>query len=134
MRVIHALRPNHIPQLHALYQTVWWADTRTLEETHRVLEGSSLHIGLVDEEDNLIGFTRVLTDGVFKALMFDVIVHDDWRGRGLGNRLMAEVKAHPWLAGVRHLELYCREDMKAFYEQHGFRADLGDIHLMRHTV
>ena len=36
----------------------------------------------------LLAFARVLTDGVFKAFVFDVIVAAECRGRSLGSRLM----------------------------------------------
>ena len=131
MRVISELSEAHVLQLHALYASAWWAKTRSLEDTRRCVRGSSICIGLVDGEDALQGFCRVLTDGVFKAVVFDVLVSPAHQGRGLGALLMAQLKAHERLAQVGHIELYCKDDVQAFYRHHGFAPQGHDLHFMR---
>jgi len=81
--------------------------------------------------DNLIGFTRVLTDFTFKALIFDVIVHLDHRKEKLGDKLINLVKTHSKLRQVKHFELYCLPELFEFYKKHGFDKNIGEIHLMR---
>lgn len=130
---IDRLQAHHIAQLHALYRNEWWANARTEEEASLVLQGSSLTIGVVDEQDNLIAFTRVLTDYIFKAFIFDVIVSPDWRGKGLGDALVQQIKTNERLTRVKHFELYCKGDMIDFYTRHGFTHELGDLNLMRWT-
>jgi len=131
MEIIYDLNEDHIKQLYELYQQEWWAKGRTFETTRECVSGSQICIALVDSND-LIGFTRVITDYTFKALIFDVIVRVDQRGRGLGNRLVSLVKSHKMLNRVKHFELYCLPDMGDFYRQHGFDIPL-EIHLMRCT-
>ena len=86
MQTIYALSDEHLIQLHQLYQQEWWSETRTLEDTRRGVQGSQLRIGLVDEQDALIGFARVLTDYTFKAFIFDLIVRQDQRAQGIGKQ------------------------------------------------
>ena len=93
--------------------------------------GSQICIGLTDDTGNLIGFVRVITDYTFKALVFDVIVADAHRGKGLGDHLIKLVLEHPDLARVRHFELYCLPDVGPFYERHGFSTEVGGVRLMR---
>ncbi len=130
MKVIYELGSKHIEQLHQLYQEEWWTKGRTLEDTRKCVANSQLCIALVDAQDNLIGFARVLTDFTFKALIFDVIVREDQRGKGLGDKLMGLIKSHDKLSGVRHVELYCLPDMNDFYARHGFTTR--DVQLMRY--
>lgn len=132
MKVIYELSNRHIEQLHQLYQKEWWTKARTLEDTRRCVANSQLCIALVDAQDNLIGFARVLTDFTFKALVFDVMIREDQRGKGLGDRLMGLIKSHEQLSGVKHLELYCLPDMNDFYEKHGFTTNVCGVQLMRH--
>lgn len=129
----YELNEKHIKQLHSLYQDVWWAKGRTLEDTRQCVLGSQICIGLLDDDSNLIGFARVLTDGVFKALIFDVIVAENMRYRGLGEHLITLIKSHPRLKNVRHFELYCLPDMQAFYTKCGFNAGLDGVTLMRYV-
>lgn len=128
---ISEMSERHIAQLHALYQGEWWTRGRSLEDTRRCVRGSQICIGITSEDDDLIGFVRVLTDFTFKAILFDVIVAPSERGKGLGHELLALARNHERLQSVRHLELYCLPEMSAFYEKHGFSADVGDVRLMR---
>ena len=79
----------------------------------------------------LQGFARVLTDYVFKAFIFDVIVAENRRGSGLGKTLVSLVLNHEKLRSVKQFELYCLPEMSGFYEQLGFSSDVDQVELMR---
>lgn len=128
-----ALLPKHIEQLHMLYQNESWSKGRTLEETRRCAGSSTLVFALMDERENLAAFTRVISDKIFKAIIFDVIVDEKYRGDGLGDRLVSMVKNHPELIAVKHFELYCLPELEPFYERHGFTTEVSNMRLMRHT-
>lgn len=134
MQLIEVLTERHIAQLHQLYLQQSWSNTRTLEETHLVVAGSSLLLAFVDSDDNLIAFTRVLTDGIFKALVFDVIVDAQYRSQHLGSSLIAAVKNHPRVQRVKHIELYCLPELHSYYQQFGFVTNIGGMQLMRLTM
>ena len=131
MRIVHQLDEARIAQLHAFFAREWWTAGRSLDETRRCVEGSQVRIGLLDDADDLVGFVRVITDYTFKALVFDVIVADAHRGKGLGDRLVELVLEHPDLARVRHFELYCLPGVAPLYERHGFSTEVGGVRLMR---
>ncbi len=131
MNVIYSLTENHIAQLHTLYQQEWWTKGRSAEEAKKCILGSQICIGIVSETDELVGFARVITDYVFKAFIFDVIVRHDARGLGLGNRLLSLITTHQQLESVRHFELYCLPETMAFYTKHGFASDVGKIQVRR---
>ena len=82
MRIVHQLDEARIAQLHAFFAREWWTVGRSLDETRRCVEGSQVRIGLLDDAGDLLGFARVVTDYTFKALIFDVIVADAYRGKG----------------------------------------------------
>jgi len=132
MIAIYRFTEDHLAQLHALYQQEWWTKDRSLEETKSCVAGSQICIGLTTQNDELIGFARVLTDFTFKALIFDVIVRNDHRKTGLGDKLLSLIKSHQKLGNVKHFELYCLPEMFDFYAKHGFTPEIGEIRLMRH--
>ena len=131
MEFIYELDEGQIKDLHTLYQREWWTKGRSLIDTKACVEGSQICIGIVDVSGRLQGFSRVLTDYTFKALVFDVIVSEACRGTGLGDKLMALVMNHEQLTHVKHFELYCLPELYAFYKRWGFSSDVGDITLMR---
>jgi predicted GNAT family acetyltransferase len=63
-----------------------------------MLEGSDVVLALQDAgSQELIAFARALTDGVYKALIFDVMVTPAYRGRSIGCILMGALLDHPLL-------------------------------------
>jgi len=130
-RSIQKLTPAQIDDLHTLYRREWWTKDRTKEEIEIMLEHTDFIFGLVDERERLAGFARVLSDRIFKAEIYDVIVDPAHRGRGLGKRLMEEILAHPDLRRVKQFNLQCLEEMKPFYEELGFADLSGELVYMR---
>lgn len=59
------------------------------------IEGSQICIGLIDKQSKLQEFVRVLTDYIFKALIFTVIILDEFQNKWLGLKLISLIKNHP---------------------------------------
>ena len=131
-RRVDALSESQIEDLHRLYQNEWWTQGRPLEDVHRMLNATRILVGFADPATGrLIAFARVITDDVYKALVFDVIVDPAARQKGLGRSLMTAVVEHPALSFVKHFELYCRPELIPFYERWGFRQIDGQLCFMR---
>jgi len=77
-------------------------------------------IPILSVDAALAAFARVLTDWVYRAIVFDVIVATDYRGRGLGATLVEHITTHPRLAQVECIQLFCTPDMQPFYQKYGF--------------
>lgn len=131
MTIIYQFSDLHIKQVQQLYKQVWWAKERSLEDTTECIRGSQVCIGILDEHNNLIAFARILSDFIYKAIIFDVIVSDHKRGNGLGQKMMGLIKNHDKLKKVKHFELYCLPEMQSFYSSFDFSTDIAGIKLMR---
>lgn len=135
MNVVDRLAESHFADLMALYANEWWTSARQPGEVRKMLAHTDFVFGCVEEESGkLVGFARVLSDRVYKALILDVIVAESHRGSGLGRKLMDAILAHPELREVRHFELYCKPEMMPLYRKWGFTNELGDVNFMRRTV
>lgn len=131
-RRVTELSSEQKDDLHELYLNDWWTSDREREEVDSVVENSDEVFAFCEPDTGtLVAFARVLTDYTYKAFVFDVIVASRYRGTGLGDRLMDAILDDPALASVRHFELYCLDDLVAFYERWGFSDELGDLRLMR---
>jgi GNAT superfamily N-acetyltransferase len=97
----------------------YWAAGIPLEIVRRSVE-NSLCFGLYHGQRQ-IGFARVVTDKATFAYLGDVFVLDEFRGRGLGKRLLQTIVGHSDLQGLRRVMLGTR-DAHRLYEQFGFRA------------
>lgn len=130
--LIDRIDDHMLHDLMGLYRNEWWCQSRQADEVRAMLETCDLVIGLVDDDkQRLVAFARVFTDQVYKATVFDVIVHADYRGLGLGDRLMTAIVEHPTLVNVESIELYCLPGMADFYARFGFSSDVAGCILMR---
>ncbi len=68
----------------------------------------------------LIGTGRVISDGVFHALIVDVIVWPEWQGRGIGRSIMERLIERCRAAGIRDVQLFCATGKAGFYRGLGF--------------
>jgi predicted GNAT family N-acyltransferase len=132
MTIIYNFSNNQIKQLIVLYKNIGWGE-RSIDDTINCLQGSQICIGILDQDNNLIGFTRIITDYIYKALILDVMVNADYRGKGLGQKLIRSVKEHKKLQKVKQFELYCLPEMEAFYSSFGFSTNVDGLKLMRST-
>jgi GNAT superfamily N-acetyltransferase len=95
----------------------YWARGVPLEVVQRAIS-NSLCFGLY-QQDQQIGFARVVTDGATFGYLGDVFIIPSHRGTGLGKQLIAAVMAHPQLQGLRRFMLATR-DAHGLYRQFGF--------------
>ena len=112
-------------------ETVWhllrqthWASARSLE-TVRISMENSLCFYMMNE-DQLIGFARVITDRATFAYLSDVVIHRDFQGSGSGSQLMASILNHPLLKDVPQWRLKTTY-AASFYNRFGFQKISDDI-------
>lgn len=109
------------PAVAALYDDHdWWAD-RGVEEVREALANTELALG-IEADGRLVASARVVTDAVFYATVYDVIVAADRRGEGAGHELMEAVVSHDLVAAVETVDLRCREGLVPFYRAVGFEV------------
>jgi len=83
-----------------------------------------------------VGYSRVLTDEIKYAFIFDLVVDERYRNQGLATMLMKAMISHPQLKNIKHFELTCAPSMMDFYSRFGFdeeyiSAEFGKVKPMR---
>lgn len=97
----------------------FWAQDRKAEDLAIAVANSDPVITIWDEQ-RLIGFARATSDCVYRATIWDVVVHPDYRGSGLGSKLVETVLAHPRVSRVERVYLMTTHAQQ-FYERIGFQ-------------
>ena len=103
-----------------LDQHAFWAEGRSLAQLRRMLAGSAAVVSLWRGR-RLVGFARASSDGVFRAVLWDVVVAGDEQGRGLGRRLVEALLQEPALQVVERVYLMTTNSA-GFYTQLGFET------------
>lgn len=90
------------------------------------LAGSFLAAGAF-ENGRLIGMGRVLSDGVSDAYIQDVVVTPEFRGRGIGGKLVMFLVEELEKRGVDWIALAGEPGTEKFYSKLGFEKKEGFI-------
>ncbi len=117
-------RPDRIDlyQLQELLEsTAFWAKTRRPEELALALANSDPVVTVWDKE-KMIGLARATSDGIYRATIWDVVIHPDYRGVGLGQKLVETILSHPRMNRVERVYLITTYQQH-FYEQIGFQLN-----------
>ncbi len=67
--------------------------------------------------DRLIGASRAITDGEYHAVVYDVAVHPEFQGNGVGKELMKRLLAK---INVWRVMLVADREVQDFYRHFGF--------------
>lgn len=106
-------------KLQSLYEvTTFWAKNRTLEDIEIAIANSNAVVSVWDNE-RLIGSARATSDGIYRATIWDVVIHPEYQGLGLGRKLVETLISHPLLNRVERVYLMTTHQQK-FYEKIGF--------------
>jgi len=104
--------------VHNFITNSYWAKGISFQDVKKGIE-NSLAFGVYKQESQ-IGFARVITDYSRLAHLADVFILEEYRGLGLGKRLMENIMNHPELQSIKKWTLLT-EDAHGLYRQFGFQ-------------
>lgn len=109
-------------QLYNLFSAVGWADEESTTQAminsfNKPFVNSTIVISAWDE-DVLVGCIRVLSDLMFRSVIYDLAVLPEYQGNGIGKELIRrcreQVPNSEWLVGTT-------TEKTSFYEHIGFK-------------
>ena len=113
-------RPSRgLLKLRRLFQKhAFWAENRSNSDLKRMLAGSTVVVSLWRGK-RLVGFGRAHSDGIHRAVLWDIVVAGDLQGKGLGRRVVEALLAAPAIRDVERVYLMTTNSA-GFYKQLGF--------------
>lgn len=121
----YSITTEKLPQafeLLPLFSQTTWAKDRSAEGIALLLNKTETYV-VIRDNDQLIGFGRALTDGIYRALLDDIIVHEKYRKQGIGklivNKLLDQLK------DVEQIFLTTKPELESFYKPYGFSKSKG---------
>lgn len=104
--------------VHPWLASSYWSPGTTREMVERAARHSSLVVNAWDE-DQQVGYLRVVSDRATFAWVADVFVAEAARGRGIAQAMVSVALNHPEHQGLRRWLLATR-DAHGLYERFGF--------------
>lgn len=105
--------------IHKFLVASYWANKRSVKTINKSIE-TSLCFG-VYHDDRQIGFARVITDWATTYWLCDVFIDEEYRGRGIGKKLVETILNYENLKGLSGF--LGTADAHGLYEQFGFVRD-----------
>ena len=102
------------------HKHAFWAQQRSFAQLRRMLAGSSVVVSLWRGK-RLVGFGRASSDGIYRAVLWDVVVAGDLQGRGLGRQVVEALLAAPEIQQAERVYLMTTNS-SGFYQQLGFSS------------
>jgi ribosomal protein S18 acetylase RimI-like enzyme len=125
-RIVYSTdRAVDVYELEELCDAVGWS-RRPVRKVKKAIECSFCVLAVYEEfidRRRLVGFARATSDHAFNATIWDVVVHPDCQGRGLGKALMDRMISELRTAGISNITLFADPHVVDFYRRLGFMSD-----------
>lgn len=117
-----------ISELNNLLKTNDWQIDNT-QKLERMLRSSWCYITARDKHNRLVGFVQTLSDDIFHAYILRLIVHPDFRGKGIGSNIFKELMLILELHKLKPT-LVATPGNRKFYEKFGFKQEVKGLTAM----
>ena len=117
-----------IPVICKLLRATYWANNRSDEIIEKSMQKSDCIGAFLKENDLQIGFTRIVTDDATFYWVCDVVVDENYRGYGIGKKMMETINNDPKYQRMNGM--LGTLDAHGLYEKYGF-IRTGDEKIMR---
>ena len=102
-----------------LDRNTFWAQSRTINDLKKCLANSDVIVSLwLDNE--IVGFGRALTDGIYRGVIWDIVIDQNYQGKGFGTLIVKNLLSSKKIKTTKKLYLMTT-NKKLFYSQYDFR-------------
>jgi len=102
-----------------LDKNAFWAKNRTMNDLKKCLTNSDVIVSLwVGNE--IVGFGRALTDGIYRGVLWDLVIDQNYQGKGFGTLILKNLLSSKKIKNTEKLYLMTT-NKKKFYSQFDFQ-------------
>ena len=127
------LKPtNGLNKLKELFdRNAFWAKSRKINDLKKCLANSDVIVSLwVGNE--IVGFGRALTDGIYRGVLWDIVIDQNHQGKGFGALIVNKLLSSKEIKNTSKLYLMTT-NKKLFYSQFDFK-EVTSQNLLIHEV
>jgi ribosomal protein S18 acetylase RimI-like enzyme len=108
---------DKLDEIRAVYHSVGWMK-HSNELIKKVFQRSDI-VSLAVYDGQVVGVGRALSDGVFNATIYDVVVHREYQRNGVASLIMSDLLEQ--LKEVSCVLLISTTGNEEFYRKHGMK-------------
>ena len=98
-----------------LNNNAFWAKNRSINDLKKCLANSDVVISLWFG-DEIIGFGRALTDGIYRGILWDIVIDHNHQSKGLGRLIVENLLSSKKIKNTKKIYLMTT-NKKLFYSQ-----------------
>ena len=102
-----------------LDMNAFWAKNRTINDLKKCLANSDVIIS-VWSGNEIVGFGRALTDGIYRGVLWDIVIDQNHQGKGYGSLIVKNLLSSKEIRNTKKLYLMTT-NKKLFYSQFEFK-------------
>ncbi len=123
MEIIYSTGLPPKDQYFSLFETTGWNEKYQLtpDELTQAVSNSQFTVTAYDG-NRLVGFGRLVSDGILHAMIYEMIVRPDYQRKGIGAEILKMLIDKCKEKNIRDIQLFCAKGKRAFYEKYGFEA------------
>ena len=96
-----------------------WAKNRSINDLKKCLAKSDVVISIwVGNE--IVGFGRALTDGIYRGVLWDIVIDQNYQGKGFGKLIVNNLLSSKEIKNTKKIYLMTT-NKKLFYSQMDFK-------------
>ena len=112
-----------------LNRNAFWAQDRKIADLRKSLANSDVIVSIWFD-DEIVGFGRALSDGVYRGVLWDIIIDQNHQGFGYGKIIVKTLLDSKRIKNTKKIYLMTT-NKKAFYSQLDFKEVLSQNLLIR---
>ena len=112
-----------------LDRNAFWAKSRTIDDLKKCLANSDVVISLWIGNE-IVGFGRALTDGIYRGVLWDIVIDQNHEGKGFGTLIVKNLLSSKKIKNTKKLYLMTT-NKKRFYSQREFQEVTSQSLLVR---
>tara|TARA_A100001388_G_C28351609_1_gene303634 strand:+ start:57 stop:512 length:456 start_codon:yes stop_codon:yes gene_type:complete len=114
---------------HLMNKNAFWAKGRSISDLKKCLANSDVIVSLWTSNE-IVGFGRALSDGIYRAVLWDVVIDKDHQGKGYGKLIVKNILESKKIKNTKKVYLMTTNE-KFFYSQMDFKEVVSQDLLIR---
>ena len=125
------LKPNRgLIKLQRFFnENAFWAKDRTINDLKECLANSDVIVSIWNGNE-IVGFGRALSDGVYRGVLWDIVIDKNHQGKGFGKLIVKSLLNSKKIKNTKKIYLMTT-NKKLFYSQIDFKEVISQNLLIR---
>lgn len=117
IKIVNNFKDDYIDSIYDTYCSVGWfnKDEKTIKEIFT----RSSHISIALYNNEVIGLARALSDGIYNAAIYDLVVKDNYQKLNIGRKILENILLE--IGDLSCIHLISTTGNCEFYYKAGFR-------------